>query len=115
MIRRPPRSTLFPYTTLFRSSRIRESFAVELELKKLFEFPTIAQLAELIDEELKAGSQLRLPPIVPVSRDRNLPLSFPQERLLFLEQLEPGGAVYNLHAALRLKGILDLAALEQSF
>ncbi|HEY0765885.1 MAG TPA: amino acid adenylation domain-containing protein [Pyrinomonadaceae bacterium] len=96
-------------------SRIRESFAVELELKKLFELPTIAQLAELIDEQLQAGSQVQLPPIVPVARDRNLPLSFPQERLLFLEQLEPGGAIYNLHAALRLKGILDLAALEQSF
>jgi amino acid adenylation domain-containing protein len=83
-------------------------------LKKLFEFPTIAELAELVDQELKAGSQLPLPPIVPVARDGQLPLSFPQERLWFLEQLEPGGAVYNLHAALRLKGMLDLAALEQS-
>ena len=95
-------------------SRIRESFAVELELKKLFESPTIAELAQLIDEQLNAGSQLQLPPIVPVPRDGNLPLSFSQERLWFLEQLEPGGAVYNLHAALRLKGILDQPALEQS-
>jgi hypothetical protein len=69
----------------------------------------------LIDAELQTGSQLQLPPIVPVARDEKLPLSFSQERLWFLEQLEPGGAVYNLHAALRLKGILDLPALERSF
>ncbi|HEY0725753.1 MAG TPA: amino acid adenylation domain-containing protein, partial [Pyrinomonadaceae bacterium] len=96
-------------------SRIRESFAVELELKKLFELPTIAQLAELIDEQLQAGSQLQLPPIVPVSRDRNLPLSFPQERLWFLNQLDPESPFYNIPVAVRLRGALHKDLLEQAF
>ena len=47
------------------------------------------------------------------SSDR-IPLSFAQERLWFLEQLEPGSAVYNVCQAVRMRGTLDLAALEKS-
>ena len=52
------------------------------------------------------------PPIVPVSRDQPLRLSFAQERLWLLDQLEPGTATYNLPGALRLTGKLERAALE---
>src|ERR1035441_8764545 len=44
---------------------------------------------------------------------RPAPLSFPQERLWFLDQLEPGAAVYNIPLGLRLKGALNLAVLQQ--
>ncbi|HEY9650394.1 MAG TPA: condensation domain-containing protein, partial [Coleofasciculaceae cyanobacterium] len=58
--------------------------------------------------------QNQAPPIKPVSRDQKLPLSFNQERLWFLEQLQPDTSVHNLLHCLRLKGVLDVAALEQS-
>src|SRR5439155_14065030 len=52
--------------------------------------------------------------MVPISRDEDLPLSFAQQRLWFLDQLEPDSSVYNIFSGLRLKGPLDIGALEQS-
>ena len=60
------------------------------------------------------GQNLQLSPIQPIPRDGNLPLSFAQQRLWFIDQLDPGNSVYNFPVALRLKGSLNLAALEQS-
>ncbi|WP_414585420.1 amino acid adenylation domain-containing protein [Scytonema sp. PCC 10023] len=54
-------------------------------------------------------------PFVPISRNRNLPLSFAQQRLWFLDQLVPNNPFYNVPAAFRLTGSLHLAALEQTF
>ncbi|HEY9633551.1 MAG TPA: amino acid adenylation domain-containing protein [Coleofasciculaceae cyanobacterium] len=53
--------------------------------------------------------------LVPISRDRTLPLSFAQQRLWFLDQLVPNSAFYNTPAAVRLTGSLNLAALERTF
>ncbi|MDJ0567732.1 MAG: condensation domain-containing protein [Pleurocapsa sp. MO_192.B19] len=61
------------------------------------------------------GLQNQAPPLVPVDRDRDLPLSFNQERLWLLEQLSSGNTAYNIPFALRLQGQLDVTALEQSF
>ncbi|MBD2777372.1 condensation domain-containing protein [Iningainema tapete] len=55
------------------------------------------------------------PIIKPVSRDGNLPLSFGQERLWLFDQLQPGSSIHNMRAAYRLQGLLNIAALEQSF
>ncbi|HVF49515.1 MAG TPA: amino acid adenylation domain-containing protein, partial [Pyrinomonadaceae bacterium] len=52
--------------------------------------------------------------VQPVARDRELPLSFAQQRLLFLQQLEPESVAYNVPVALHLKGRLNLQALEQA-
>ena len=49
------------------------------------------------------------------SKPVTAPLSFPQQRLWFLDQLEPGSPLYNVHSAVRLQGQLNIAALEQSF
>ena len=92
-------------------SRIREAFQVEMPLRHLFETPTVAGLAERIDAH--GGAALQAPPIVPVPRDGELPLSFAQQRLWFIDQLEPG-SVYNFPAAVRLKGQLNVAALKLS-
>ncbi|MEG4032706.1 amino acid adenylation domain-containing protein [Microcoleus sp. S36b_A4] len=54
-------------------------------------------------------------PIVPLGRDGNLPLSFAQQRLWFLDQLVPNNPFYNVPAALRLTGALNFAALQQTF
>lgn len=57
----------------------------------------------------------RSPPIIPIERGKLLPLSFAQQRLWFLDQLEPGNAVYNMFTALRIAGLLNVQALEKSF
>ncbi|HEY0781135.1 MAG TPA: condensation domain-containing protein, partial [Thermoanaerobaculia bacterium] len=95
-------------------SRVRETFGVELAVRTLFESPTLAALAGAVERELHRGVRAGWPPIGPVPRDAPLPLSFAQERLWFLDQLEPGGVTYNVPAALRLSGALDLEALRAS-
>jgi amino acid adenylation domain-containing protein len=93
-------------------SRIREAFQTDIPLRSMFEAPTVAGLAESID--LSRGGGLQAPPIVPVPRDGELPLSFAQQRLWFIDQLEPGNSVYNFPAAVRLKGPLNMVAVKQS-
>ncbi|HKV09944.1 MAG TPA: amino acid adenylation domain-containing protein [Thermoanaerobaculia bacterium] len=95
-------------------SRVREVFRVELPLRALFEGPTIAELAERVHAAFQAGAGLELPAIQPVARDRDLLLSFAQQRLWFLWQLEPESPAYNSPKALRMRGPLDVAALERT-
>ncbi|HYR07877.1 MAG TPA: amino acid adenylation domain-containing protein, partial [Longimicrobium sp.] len=94
-------------------SRIRAVFGVELPLRALFEGPTVAELAGRVEDERRADLPV-LPPVVPAERTDALPLSFAQERLWFLDRLEPGSATYNIPAALRLTGALDERALERA-
>ncbi|HEY7767793.1 amino acid adenylation domain-containing protein [Longimicrobium sp.] len=94
-------------------SHIREVFGVEVPLRALFAGPTVAELAVRIEEMRRADLPV-LPPVVPVERTGALPLSFAQERLWFIDQLEPGSAVYNIPMAWRLGGALDRAALERA-
>ena len=91
-------------------SRIRDALQVELPLRTLFESPTIAGLAEKI-EQMQAQPGLQTPPIVVVNRATRLSLSFAQQRLWFLDQLEPGSPFYNISRAVRMQGPLDVASL----
>ncbi|HSK80805.1 MAG TPA: condensation domain-containing protein, partial [Thermoanaerobaculia bacterium] len=93
-------------------SRVRSAFGVELPLRLLFEEPTPAGLAPHVEEALRARAGTLAPPIVPVPRGGEIPLSFAQERLWFLEQLQPGTAAYNMGMAVEMEGALDVAALE---
>ncbi len=95
-------------------SRIRDVFDVELPLRDLFANPTVRQLAALIDARKAEQVKLPKPPLEPVPRDGELPLSFAQQRLWFLDQLEPGNPFYNIPTALRLRGQLDVEALRES-
>lgn len=95
-------------------SRIREAFAVEIPLRALFEAPNIAMLARAIETARQSADGMEAPPMVPVSRDQDLPLSFAQQRLWFLDQLEPNSPFYNIPSALRLQGKLNISALEKS-
>src|SRR3712207_6575937 len=78
---------------------------------------TLAERRELLKMALARDlvrDRSELPPIERAPREGRLPLSFAQERLWFIDQLEPGSAVYNLPGAWRLGGALDAAALERS-
>jgi amino acid adenylation domain-containing protein len=78
---------------------------------------TLAQRRELLKMARArdlVGGRSELPPIEPAARDGRLPPSFAQERLWFIDRLEPGSAVYNIPVAWRLVGALDVAALERS-
>ena len=94
--------------------QVREAFSVEIPLRCLFESPTIAELSQSIEAACQSGEGLLVPAIEPVFRDRVLPLSFAQARLWFLDQLEGGSATYNIPVALRLTGLIHMAALEQA-
>jgi amino acid adenylation domain-containing protein len=94
-------------------SRLAQAFRVELPLRRLFETPTVAGLAESIDVASRSDRQ-PLPPLRRAPREGSLPLSFAQQRLWFLDRFEPGSPFYNIPAAARFTGELDVAALERS-
>nr|WP_253900126.1 non-ribosomal peptide synthetase [Corallococcus carmarthensis] len=91
-------------------SRVRMETGAELPLRALFEAPTVEALARRLE---KAG-RAKAPALVPVSREAPLPLSFAQQRLWFIDQLEPGTALYNIPVAVKLEGDLDVGALERA-
>ena len=95
-------------------SRVRQIFQVEMPLRVIFENATVAGLAQNLERIRWAERGECITPLAPVSRQSDLPLSFAQQRLWFLDQLEPGSALYNVPTGVRLNGNLNVAALEQS-
>jgi amino acid adenylation domain-containing protein/non-ribosomal peptide synthase protein (TIGR01720 family) len=95
-------------------SRVRETFEVEVPLSALFEYPTLEHFASQIEDAMRGSQGVMTAPVEPVSREQDLPLSFAQQRLWFLNELEPGSFFYNIPVVLRLKGQLNLAVLEQT-
>jgi amino acid adenylation domain-containing protein len=103
------------------ATRARAAFGVDLPLRELFEAPTVAALAARIEARLRsaahashAGDLGAAPPLTPIPRDGALPVSFAQERLWFLDQLEPESPFYNISGAVRLVGALAAPALAGS-
>ncbi|MGZ7081712.1 MAG: amino acid adenylation domain-containing protein [Candidatus Angelobacter sp.] len=95
-------------------AHINDALHVELPLRRLFEAPTVAELARVTEQLMAAGGSEQVPVIAKAPRDMPLPLSFAQQRLWFLDQLEPGSAAYNLRVAIRLVGDLNREALAWS-
>jgi amino acid adenylation domain-containing protein/thioester reductase-like protein len=89
---------------------INTALDANLSVRTVFDAPTVARLASCIGG---VGSS-RLPRLVPVGRPAVVPLSFAQSRLWFIDQLQGPSAVYNIAAALRLSGRLDVDALGQA-
>jgi amino acid adenylation domain-containing protein len=92
-------------------SRVREEFGVELPLRAVFEASTLAAMAQRIDTMAAEGAGGAAAAIPLADRAQPIPLSFAQERLWFLEQLDPGSPVYNVPVGLELEGPLDAEAL----
>ncbi|MFD6341692.1 amino acid adenylation domain-containing protein [Streptomyces sp. NPDC060131] len=105
-------------------SRIRDTCGVALSPRALFDRPTVAGLASAVDDERSSSETApggTMVPgtvvpgtVVPVSRDGELPLSYAQERLWFLDEFAGGSVEYNVVDALRLTGTLDIDALRSA-
>lgn len=102
-------------------SRIIQVFQLELSVKALFQTPTIAAIAAILvaarkgtRPERKGLDTMAAVRISRRSSRESAPLSFAQEQLWFLNQLEPGSTVYNEPRLIRLNGALDVKALEKS-
>lgn len=89
---------------------IRTRWSVDVSVKLVFENQTVRQLAHQIETAVD-GDELAL---VPVNRDRKHPLSFAQQRLWLLDQIEPGSTQYNMTSTLDLDGDLDVPALNRA-
>ncbi|WND83244.1 non-ribosomal peptide synthase/polyketide synthase [Lysobacter capsici] len=89
-------------------ARIEEALGVQLPLREVFEHPTLAAMAAQAGQARAGG----LPAVSPVARDRDLPLSWAQQRLWFVDRMDPeGAAAYRMPGWFRLEGELDIAAL----
>jgi amino acid adenylation domain-containing protein len=95
-------------------SRVRAALGVDLPVRSLFEAPTIADLAQKIQAVLQEQHGARAEPMGRADRSSPLPLSFAQQRLWFLDQMEPDTAAYNIPIAVRLTGRLDREAMERA-
>jgi amino acid adenylation domain-containing protein len=92
------------------TAMIRSDLAVEIPMEVLFREPTVAGIA---DASTRLGLPVLAPP-VPAGRDRPIPLSFPQERVWFFEQLSPGNLAYNAQTTITLHGPLVPEALRSA-
>ena len=95
--------------------RLRIACDVDVPMRALFAAPTVAGLARYIQQARQRGAMFTLPPLRPVPRISPLPLTPGQQRLWFLEQLQPHSALYNVAASVQIVGPVDTAALTRAF
>ncbi|HEX2296774.1 MAG TPA: amino acid adenylation domain-containing protein, partial [Actinomycetota bacterium] len=94
---------------------VARDFGVRLAFQDLYEHSRLDQLAARIDALApEAGAGVAEPPVTPIPRGGYLPVSYGQEQIWFLDQLEPGTPLYNIPFDLHLEGALDRAALERA-
>ncbi|SFY45642.1 Phosphopantetheine attachment site, partial [Streptomyces atratus] len=94
------------------TSRLRQRLGLDVPVRALFTSPTPAALAGVV-RELGTADEA---PLIPLDRGSGqLPLSFAQQRLWFLDQLTPGSAEYLVPFGLRVRGTLDAGALGAAF
>ncbi|RIJ12891.1 non-ribosomal peptide synthetase [Pseudomonas sp. 91RF] len=91
-------------------SQVRQRLGVELTLAELFANAELAAVAEVLAQ----AGRCTQPAIMPAPRDGTLPLSFAQQRLWFMAQLEGANTAYNIPLGLRLRGRLDETALQRA-
>jgi amino acid adenylation domain-containing protein len=95
-------------------ARIREVVGADLPVRAVFEAPTVAAFAARVEEVLGRFDPAKRPPLAPAPRGGELAASFAQQRMWFLDRLEPGEPSYRITQAVRLRGPLDAGALDRS-
>lgn len=93
-------------------TRVRREFRVEVTLRRLFEYPTLSGFAGVIERAAAGGAARVAEPIPVTERAARIPLSFSQQRMWFMDQLVPDNAFFNVAEALRLRGPVDVEALQ---
>ena len=91
-------------------SRVRQSLGAELKLQALFAHPQLAAMAQTLAQTIDQAP-MHTAAIKPVARGAVLPLSYAQQRLWFLAQIEEIGTAYHINVGLRLQGALNRSAL----
>ncbi|MEV6038935.1 amino acid adenylation domain-containing protein [Nonomuraea sp. NPDC052116] len=91
-------------------ARVADTLGLDLPLRAVFESPTLAALAA----RLPGAAPTRSGPVPPAPRDQPLPLSFVQERIWFLQQVEPDSTNYNVPRAMRLYGKVNLETVTRA-
>lgn len=94
-------------------SRLRSALSVEIPLRSLFSNPTIASFADAI-AQLQIADNSHHQPISQISQSEAIPLSFAQQRVWFIEQLEPNNLTYIIPEAVKLQGQLNIEVLQKS-
>ena len=94
-------------------SRLEKTTGMSIPLRSLFERPTVADLSATLDQARRT-SDLTPPPILPVARDGEIPLSFAQERMWFLHQLAPHDHAYHIPVVLKYRQAINREALQKA-
>lgn len=93
-------------------SRTRQACDVELPLRTLFEASELGDFAEQVGLIQAAGQRNQQTAIAKVDRSQPVPLSYSQQRMWFLWQMEPDSPAYNVGGMARLRGVLDVGRFE---
>jgi nonribosomal peptide synthetase DhbF len=96
------------------ASEVRRRFGIDMPLEAIFDTPTVAKLAERIEELQLSEHTSKLALFRPGKRPAEIPLSFAQERLWFIEQMGAPLGLYNLPVAVRLSGELHVEAFSRA-
>jgi len=92
-------------------ARINQHYQTGIPIRALFQAQTVRELAHIVDQ---ATRERKVPPIEAIARTGRIPLSYGQQRLWMLDQIDGGSAHYNMPAALKLTGELEYQVLEQA-
>ncbi|HEX5745893.1 MAG TPA: amino acid adenylation domain-containing protein [Archangium sp.] len=95
-------------------TRVNETFRLQLPLRRIFEAPTLAQQAEVVEATLRNGATDLRPELRPIPRGGDLQISSTQERIWLMEQLHPGNLAYRILVSYRITSPLDVAVLQRS-
>ncbi|MBE7150062.1 amino acid adenylation domain-containing protein [Bacillus mycoides] len=95
-------------------NQIRKDFGINLSLRTVFEAATIFELSKVIEQQLSMDKITPNAKIPAVHRNKELPLTFAQQRMWFLEAMQPGSSLYIIPTAIELNGKLDKEALKYS-
>jgi amino acid adenylation domain-containing protein len=93
---------------------IKTRWSIEPNIKLVFDTQTLQEQAYEIDQALEISLYTEVPPILRLPNNARAPLSYSQQRLWFIDQMQSGGSEYNMSAAIRLQGELDADALEMA-